>query len=55
MPFNNSDCNLFCKIVTGDKSDNIPSIFKKCGIKTALKYYNDKNLFEAQLEKSKDC
>ena len=51
--FNNADCNLFCKIVTGDKSDNIPSIFKKCGIKTALKYYNDKNLFEAQLEKSK--
>ena len=26
--------NLFCKIVIGDKSDNIPGIFNKCGIKT---------------------
>ena len=37
--------DLFCKIVAGDKSDNIRSIFKKCGIKTAQKYYNDQELF----------
>ena len=40
-----ADKNLFCKIVLGDKSDNIPGIFKKCGPKTAEKYYDDKNLF----------
>jgi 5'-3' exonuclease len=37
--------DLFCKIVAGDKSDNIPAIFKKCGIKTARKYYHDQDLF----------
>lgn len=40
-----SECNLFCKIVAGDSSDNIKSIFPKCGPKTALKYYNDKEKF----------
>ena len=44
----NPEEDLFCKIVMGDKSDNIPSIFKKCGPKTALKYYNDKDAFEKQ-------
>ena len=43
--------DLFCKIVMGDKSDDIPSVFKKCGPKTALKYYENKSLFEQQLEK----
>ena len=43
--------DLFCKIVMGDKSDNIPSIFKKCGPKTAQKYYDNRELFEAQLKK----
>lgn len=43
--------DLFCKIVMGDKSDNIPSIFKKCGPKTALKYYDDRATFEEQLKK----
>jgi len=33
--------NLFYKIVLGDKSDCISSVFKKCGPKTAEKYYND--------------
>tara|TARA_B100001057_G_scaffold165589_1_gene166282 strand:+ start:33393 stop:34229 length:837 start_codon:yes stop_codon:yes gene_type:complete len=48
----NAEYNLFCKIVMGDKSDNIPPIFKKCGIKTAQKYYHDKELFENELSKS---
>ena len=47
----NAKCDLFCKIVMGDKSDNIPSIFKKCGVKTALKYYNDQALFSEKLTK----
>ena len=37
---------LFCKIVMGDKSDNISSIFPKCGIQTAIKCYEDKDYFE---------
>lgn len=47
----NSECDLFCKIIMGDKSDNIPGIFKKCGLKTAIKYYHDKELFEKNLKK----
>jgi 5'-3' exonuclease len=43
--------DLFCKIVMGDKSDDIPSVFKKCGPKTALKYYENKEAFEEQLKK----
>ena len=43
--------DLFLKTVIGDKSDNIPGIFKKCGIKTAQKYYDDKELFESMLKK----
>ena len=41
--------DLFCKIVAGDKSDNIPSVFKKCGIKTAQKYFKDRDLFDKKL------
>jgi 5'-3' exonuclease len=47
----NAECDLFCKIVMGDKSDNIPSIFPKCGPKTALKYFQDRTLFEARMKK----
>ena len=50
-----SKCDLFCKIVAGDKSDNIPAIFKKCGIKTAEKYYNDKQLFQKKLDGDKEA
>lgn len=45
--------DLFCKIVSGDKSDNITSIFKKCGIKTAKKYYLDQEKFYNDLEADK--
>ena len=47
----NPECDLFCKIIMGDTSDNISSVFPKCGPKTALKYYNNKQLFELQLLK----
>ena len=35
----------------GDNSDNISSVFKKCGPKTALKCYMDTEYFNAKLEK----
>lgn len=43
--------DLFVKIVLGDKSDNIPQVFKnkKVGIKTVEKYYDNKELFEKHL------
>ena len=34
----------------GDKSDNIPSVFKKCGIVTASKYYEDRDKFNKKLD-----
>ena len=43
--------DLFCKIVMGDKSDGIPSIFAKCGIKTAIKCYDDKDYFNKKMER----
>jgi 5'-3' exonuclease len=45
-------CDLFCKIVMGDISDNIPSVFPKCGPKTALKYYEDQTAFQTRLQSS---
>ena len=42
---------LFCKIVTGDPSDNIPQVLSKCGEKTAIKCYNDRVYFEERLKK----
>lgn len=47
--YKNKDKDLFCKIVSGDKSDGIPSVFKKCGPKTAEKYYENRELFEKKL------
>ena len=49
--YNDAEKDLFVKIVTGDKSDNIPGVFKKCGPKTACKYYDNKDLFNKQIEK----
>jgi len=48
--FKNAEKDLFCKIVSGDKSDNINSVFKKCGIKTAEKYWDNKDKFQAKLD-----
>jgi 5'-3' exonuclease len=36
----------------GDISDNIPSVFPKCGPKTALKYYADQVEFQKKLNSS---
>jgi 5'-3' exonuclease len=44
--------DLFCKIVAGDKSDNIPTIMKKLGPKTAQKYYENPTEFETFLAKN---
>ena len=41
--------DLLIKIISGDKSDNIPSCFPKCGNKTALKYALDSDLLAQQL------
>ena len=43
---------LFCKCVMGDKSDNIPSAFNKCGFKTAEKCWNKSTFFQEKLKDS---
>ena len=48
--FKNKEKDLFCKIVMGDKSDGIAPIFKKCGIKTASKCYEEPEFFKKKLE-----
>jgi 5'-3' exonuclease len=53
--FPEADKNLFYKIVLGDKSDNIMSVFKKCGPKTCEKYYENKELFLEALAKDKEA
>lgn len=49
--FKDPHTDLICKIIMGDKSDNIPSVFPKCGPKTLEKYINNPELFEADLDK----
>jgi hypothetical protein len=49
--FKDKKKDLFCKIVMGDKSDGIHPIFKKCGIKTAAKCYDDPEFFKSKMEK----
>tara|TARA_Y100000591_G_scaffold332196_3_gene368627 strand:+ start:1048 stop:1881 length:834 start_codon:yes stop_codon:yes gene_type:complete len=48
--FNDPKKDLFVKILTGDKSDNIQGVFKKCGPKTACKYFDNEELFKKKLE-----
>lgn len=48
--FGDARANLFCKIIMGDISDNIPSIFKKCGPKTTLKCYQNPHYFQEKLK-----
>lgn len=42
--------DLFCKIVMGDVSDNIPSVLKKCGPKTAVKCYQNAEYFQERMK-----
>ena len=42
--------SLFSKIILGDKTDNIPKVFNKCGPKTVDKLWNDKILLEQKLD-----
>jgi 5'-3' exonuclease len=51
---NNAKCDLFCKIITGDISDNIQSVFPKCGPKTAMKYFENEELFQTKLNSSEE-
>jgi 5'-3' exonuclease len=48
----NAKRDLFCKILTGDPSDNIPSVFPKCGPKTAIKYFENRDLLEKKLQET---
>ena len=43
---------LMFKIIMGDKSDNIPKVFDRCGKKTACKLAQDPDLLRLQLEKA---
>ena len=45
----NANQDLQIKIITGDKSDNIPSIFPKCGPKTAQKCIDDPEYLKKKL------
>ena len=40
------------KCIIGDKSDNIPSIFPKCGKKTSIKYLDQPELLEMKLKEN---
>lgn len=42
--------DLFCKIVAGDPSDNITSVLKRCGEKTAIKYFYNQDLFQKKIK-----
>jgi len=44
--------DLQIKIIMGDSSDNIPSVFPKCGIKTAQKYIDNHELFQKKLHEN---
>lgn len=41
--------DLKIKIIMGDTSDNIPSVFPKCGIKTAQKCIEDEEFFKKKM------
>jgi 5'-3' exonuclease len=45
----NAKNDLLIKILMGDTSDNIPSVFPKCGIKTAQKCVEDENFFKKKM------
>lgn len=46
----NPEKDLKIKTIMGDSSDNIPSVFPKCGIKTALKCVEDPEFFKKKMD-----
>jgi len=46
--------DLAIKIIMGDNSDNIPSVFPKCGPKTALKCIEDPEFFKKKMNNNPD-
>ena len=50
----NSERDLAIKILMGDSSDNIPSVFPKCGEKTAIKCLEDKVFFEKKMDNNSE-
>jgi 5'-3' exonuclease len=45
--------DLKIKILMGDTSDNIPSVFPKCGLKTAQKCIEDEDFFKKKMDNNK--
>jgi 5'-3' exonuclease len=45
----NAENDLKIKILMGDTSDNIPSVFPKCGLKTAQKCIEDEEYFKKKM------
>jgi DNA polymerase-1 len=45
----NAEDDLEIKIIMGDISDNIPSVFPKCGPKTAQKCFEDPEFFKKKM------
>ena len=50
----NAEDDLKIKIIMGDTSDNIPSVFPKCGLKTALKCIEDEEFFKKKMADNQD-
>ena len=48
--YGDAEFDLFNKILSGDKSDNISPVFKKCNHSMIEKFYNNKTFFEEQLK-----
>lgn len=46
---------LRMKIILGDKSDNITSVLKRCGPKTAAKLATDQTIFHEKIEKGSNA
>ena len=49
----NPECDLFVKVTV--IKGYIPGVFAKCGPKTAMTYYNDRNKFNKKLAKDPDA
>jgi len=47
--FGNAEYDLEMKIIMGDKSDNIPSAFPKCGVKTSQKCVENPEFFKKKI------